>query len=534
VHPEVAELQAKLKEILYDCAIELRATKAALYLYDPESKRYELVTEYGFRGTIRPWSDGRDLMFNRASQGRTPFYINGLTGDPRFSDLLYQSASDRLLVAPVFIRGQLVGLIDMRDKAAKQPFDQNDLGKAHRIADRVAELFANKNVFNQRFITVAGAPLPPEIAPVRTSTAPASTAPPAARVAGVIAEAREATARLSGATQPETLDDTELAVIREALRSMLVIPGIIAASITKVGPGGFHEAIARTKMTDDALQALQSKVNSWLSHHGDSVETIRTSVQLQAGASVPTIGAAQIQKVFTAPVTAGSIRSLYLSVAFAGEPDRPAHDLLAMFHAQLQGAIEHSMNRRSSGALRMRIAEKLLEPDFSKFPALRAHTDSVLARVEAFARFLGLSPQDMETLRVLTVVHDVGMRLLDYDRLYRKENPSHDELEILKEHPVVGAALVEPLLGREVARAVLSHHERFEGGGYPNGIRGTDIPLPSRILQICDVYEAMTAKDNYQVPLTHEAAMAVIIRGAGTQFDGDLVMRFQAMMSASR
>jgi HD-GYP domain-containing protein (c-di-GMP phosphodiesterase class II) len=192
------------------------------------------------------------------------------------------------------------------------------------------------------------------------------------------------------------------------------------------------------------------------------------------------------------------------------------------------------MSRRSSGALRMRIAEKLLEPDFSKFPELRAHTDSVLARVEAFGRFLGLSPQDTETLRVLTIVHDVGMRLLDYDRLYRKENPSHDELGILKEHPVVGAALVEPLLGREIARAVLSHHERFEGGGYPNGIRGTDIPLPSRILQICDVYEAMTAKDNYQVPLTHEAAMAVIIRGAGTQFDGDLVMRFQAMMSPSR
>jgi len=93
---------------------------------------------------------------------------------------------------------------------------------------------------------------------------------------------------------------------------------------------------------------------------------------------------------------------------------------------------------------------------------------------------------------------------------------------------------VEPLLGREIARSVLSHHERFEGGGYPNGIRGTDIPLPSRILQICDVYESMTAKENYQVPLTHEAAMAVIIRGAGTQFDGDLAMRFQAMMVASR
>ena len=523
-----------MKEILYDCAIELRATKAALYLYDPESKRYELITEYGFRGTIRPWSDGRDLMFNRASQGRTAFYINGLTADPRFSDLLYQSASDRLLVAPVFIRGQLVGLIDMRDKAAKQPFDQNDLGKAHRIADRVAELFANKNVFNQRFITVTGVPLPPEIAPLRPSPTPASTAPPAARVAGVIAEAREATSGLSGAAPPEALEETDLAVVRETLRSMLVIPGLIAASITKLGAGEFHEVVARTKMTDDALQALHSKVSGWLSHHGESPDAIPALVQLPAGASAPTVGPAQIHKVFTAPVVAGVVRSLYLSVAFAGEPDRTAHDLLAIFHAQFQTAIEHSIHRRTGGALRMRIAWKLLEPDFAKFSELRGHTESVLARLETFAHFLGLSPQDTETPRVLGIVHDVGMRLLDYDRLYRKENLSHDELGILKEHPVVGAALVEPLLGREIARAVLSHHERFEGGGYPNGIRGTDIPLPSRILQICDVYESMTAKENYQVPLTHEAAMAVIIRGAGTQFDGDLAMRFQAMMVASR
>ena len=122
------------------------------------------------------------------------------------------------------------------------------------------------------------------------------------------------------------------------------------------------------------------------------------------------------------------------------------------------------------------------------------------------------------------------MRLLDYDRLYRKRDLSPDDLSILREHTIVGAAIVDPLLGPEIARAVLCHHERFDGEGYPSKIRGEEIPLLSRIVQLCDVYEAMTSKDNYQPPQTHDAAMNVIAAGSGLQFDPQLARRFEEMM----
>ncbi|HYU24750.1 MAG TPA: GAF domain-containing protein, partial [Thermoanaerobaculia bacterium] len=156
MHPEIAELQSKLKEILYDCAVEIRATKAALYLYDG-SGRYELITEYGFRGEIRQITDRTDPIVDRCGRGRNAFFVNGLAAEPRFSEVMYESGTERLLAAPVYLRGQLVGVIDMRDKAGKLPFDANDAPKALRIADRVAELFANKNVFNLRYITLSEA-----------------------------------------------------------------------------------------------------------------------------------------------------------------------------------------------------------------------------------------------------------------------------------------------------------------------------------------------------------------------------------------
>jgi hypothetical protein len=554
MHPDVAELQSKLKEILYDCAVEIRATKAALYLYDGNGK-YELVTEYGFRGEVRRSADRSDPLIDRCGRGRNAFYVNGLAAEPRFSELLYEAGTERLLAAPVYVRGQLVGVIDMRDKAGKQAFDGTDVPKALRIADRVAELFANKNVFNLRYITLSEAdpdhaPQPEPVKPTPPAPAPAAPPPPVTRhpspvtsrkdsgafkprLATIIIEARRAAEQIVGAVSPESLTETELGVVRDALRSMLLIPGAAVASFSAFGHlGGVQEIAARSTLADDGAKFLQSKLNIWLTKRGEAGGFLKTNVTTPHGTGAPPITAAQLQKVFTAPVVAGALRGLYLTVGFSDTPDRAAHELLAAFHGQLQLAIEHSMNRGAVQSIRARIAEKLLEPDFAKFPELRRHSEAVAARAEAFARFLALSPAEIENVWLAALVHDCGMRLLDYEKLYRKRDLSPDEMQILREHVAVGAVLIEPLLGAEVARIVLCHHERVDGHGYPNELHGDDVPLLSRVIQLCDAYETIIAPDGYEPPQPHDAAMQIIARGAGTQFDAELQRRFAEMMRA--
>ena len=154
VHPDVEALRPKLKEILYDCAVEIRATKAALYIFDGTS-RYELITEYGFRGTVRTSADVNDALIDRCGRARTPFFVNGLAAEPRLSELLYETSTDRLLAAPLYSRGKLIGVIDMRDKAGKLPFDQPDVPKAQQIADRIIELLVDKPIFGHRFIQLS-------------------------------------------------------------------------------------------------------------------------------------------------------------------------------------------------------------------------------------------------------------------------------------------------------------------------------------------------------------------------------------------
>ncbi|HWW60160.1 MAG TPA: HD domain-containing phosphohydrolase [Thermoanaerobaculia bacterium] len=568
MHPEVEELRPKLKEVLYDCAVDIRATKAALYLRD--GARFELVTEYGFRNSARQSMDANDPIADRCGRGRTPFYINGLAVEPRFAEVMFETQSERLLAAPIYSRGELVGLIDMRDKAAKQMFEQSDIPKAQKIAEKLIALFANRNVFGQRFITLseaaeehaqvtastsdapaqtaaapsaAPAPRPapvarPAAAPPLAAPKPAPPPPPTQRpaeaprphvprLATLVIEARSAAGRIAVAPTPESLGEPELAAAREVLRSILLIPGVATAMLSAFGHlGGIQEIAARTTLSDEAKNLLQSKLNVWLTKRGEAGGFVRTSVQTPFGTSGTPIDAQQLQKVFTAPLNVGSVRGLYLTVAFATTPDRAAHELLAALHSHLQLAIEQSMQRGSSNANRVRIAEKLLEPDFAKYPELRRHSENVAKLAESFARFLALSPADVENARILGLVHDAGMRLLDYERLYRKSNLSQDELSILREHVAISAVLVEPFLGGEIARAVLCHHERVDGRGYPNELHGDEIPMLARLVQLCDAYVAITDPDTYQTPERPDAALSIIARGAGSQFDHDLAARF--------
>ena len=160
-------------------------------------------------------------------------------------------------------------------------------------------------------------------------------------------------------------------------------------------------------------------------------------------------------------------------------------------------------------------------------PYSRGHAARVMVLAEVVAARLGLDEGEIEIVRMGAALHDIGKIAVSQDVLGKSGPLSADELRKVRDHPRAGARMVE-LVGplRPAVPAVLHHHERWDGRGYPEGIGGLAIPVEARILAVADTYDAMTSDRAYRRALEQKHAVAELERCAGTQFDPEIVTVF--------
>ena len=155
----------------------------------------------------------------------------------------------------------------------------------------------------------------------------------------------------------------------------------------------------------------------------------------------------------------------------------------------------------------------------------RGHTERVRAYTELIAVEMGIDEASRQRLAWAALLHDIGKLTVPSYILNSAGKPSDEEWTILRGHPAAGEAFVEPLadwLG-EWRGATSEHHERWDGGGYPRGLAGTEISLAGRIVAAADAYDVITSKRSYKAAMSGEAARTELVRCSGTQFDPDVV-----------
>jgi putative nucleotidyltransferase with HDIG domain len=158
------------------------------------------------------------------------------------------------------------------------------------------------------------------------------------------------------------------------------------------------------------------------------------------------------------------------------------------------------------------------------------HATAVARYAKALAVDAGCSEEEQEVIHTAGLLHDIG-KFTWPDRVLSPERLTDEDMAIIHRHPQDGATLVGKLDGYgPVADAILYHHERIDGGGYPAGLIGNEIPMASRIVAICSTYDAMTAPRATRTPMEPSEAMDELRGVAGRQFDAELVDKFIEML----
>jgi diguanylate cyclase (GGDEF)-like protein/putative nucleotidyltransferase with HDIG domain len=152
------------------------------------------------------------------------------------------------------------------------------------------------------------------------------------------------------------------------------------------------------------------------------------------------------------------------------------------------------------------------------------HTERVSQYCAAIAREMDFPDAEIEKIKTSAILHDIGKITVPPEILNKPGRLTPEEYEMIKKHPETGYQILKSVDEyASLANYVLYHHERIDGTGYPEGLKGEDIPLVSRIIAVADAYEAMTSKRSYQAPRTREEAAKELLRCSGTQFDSEIV-----------
>jgi diguanylate cyclase (GGDEF)-like protein/putative nucleotidyltransferase with HDIG domain len=151
------------------------------------------------------------------------------------------------------------------------------------------------------------------------------------------------------------------------------------------------------------------------------------------------------------------------------------------------------------------------------------HSESVVELARTVARALGLKASEIERIAAAALLHDIGKVAMPDSILNKPSALDEAEWAVMREHPLVGERILRAIPGMAAVATIVRHeHERFDGTGYPDGLKGQDIPIGSRIILACDTFHAMTSDRPYRAAMTESQAIREISTCAGTQFDPEV------------
>ncbi len=331
------------------------------------------------------------------------------------------------------------------------------------------------------------------------------------RILGITSDLRQ---EIYGDILLEKILDHALTITSSSAGSILLVDG--DALIFKIVKGEKAEQLVGTSVETG------KGIAGWVAKNGEPVRIADASQDPRFTRDVDAMTGFETKSVLCVPLMTGTgvIGVLELLNKQGGYAYRDRDEEVIMYLAG-QAAISIIQTKffEDQKNYEIHLTEMLLEAIDFHIPEKRGHSRRVARYGNIIAKGMNMTEEEKKRLYFASLLHDVGFLKISSDDAFRKEEYSR--------HPSIGYEMIKPInFYEDIAPFILYHHERYDGYGYPSGLKGEDIPIEARIIAIAEAFDAMISTTSYRVPVGFHEAVEELKRKAGTQFDQELVEIF--------
>jgi putative nucleotidyltransferase with HDIG domain len=500
----VLDLYKITNMILEEVSTTLHITKAAFFLRDEVSGRFQLTSNIGYEKAQNiEFRQSHPIILWLSAQ-IVPLTRHEIDLLPQFQSMWkseWQDLDDleAELFIPIQVQNELVGLFILGLKRSEQAYNSEDILTLSTIANQSAVAIENARLYTSEQIRLK-------------------------EMDTLYSMARRLVAT-------DNLDDVMVTVARHAAES---VGSSHARILTREENGDY---ICRAVYPQGSLASacriggkeplVAEHYYSWIFQQGEAVVVHRDDYSLhEEEKSVLFFDGAQA--VCLSPLKGADE---HVGLLILGD-DQSGKDAFPNTKIRLINVIsDYATSAIQRAMLHDRLQESFLQTVVSLANAMDArdsytgdHSQRMAAMAKRVGQAMKLPAEEVEILHWAAILHDIGKIGVPDGILNKKGSLTKKEWVVMREHPVIGAQIVEPVKYLSAVSPIIrAHHEKFDGTGYPYGLEGEEIPLGSRILSVVDAYVAIRDERIYSKSHSHEEAVAELRRFSGTQFDPDIV-----------
>jgi putative nucleotidyltransferase with HDIG domain len=337
----------------------------------------------------------------------------------------------------------------------------------------------------------------------------------------------EATARLAKADHPDRVLDVLVESARDLLRAerarVLLFEGVRDGTLTIDEAAGDGAGV---------LKGVRLQPGEGIASHVamSNAHVLLERADADARYSARCDDLAAVEPGFVCvPLSQGTLRGALSVAGREGSLGEPERQLAGSLATQAATALDNAIKNERAINFFTHTCNILVSFLETKDVHLPGHSRAVAALADMVTRRLGLPDEERRGIHFAALLHDIGKVLLEPDLLREGQRLTPEQVLRMREHASLGVELLKPItLWADMLPLIQTHHERFDGSGYPSGLAGDDIPLGARVIAVADAFDAMTRGYPGRPPRTPEQAIAELQAGAGSQFDPRIVRLFAA------